>query len=774
MKRTIPILLPVLLYLLMLSQDGNAQGRIQFGKSYVNITKGTTGGTIEPGDILEIRATIAVGDFATPNPVITNLRFNDTIPTNTKYVFGSLKILTNEGLAWRNLTDSNDADQGRYYQTVGVPRLRINMGSSFNGGGAAIVQPGTAPPNDANPTGTSGGRIETDGRPSFYGGVCIMSASYRIKVDSPLTYGTVISMYGGAFRYDSVTARIAPLPAYNIALTQNLGLCANAIGANAIIDNGGTFGTGITQNRTTSAIVPGYIFANVTNGQPNDGSYAIVNNLSPTGITNVNSLIPDTNSVATKINRVFRLWDIMGDHTAAAVPANGNLPVAPGVNGGYFVAINASYANNNAIQQTVGGLCPNTYYEFSAWFKNICRYCACDSTGDAPYRQPSPTSLYVPNAAYNGPDSSGVNPNLTFTIDGTDYYTSGTMRYTGQWIKKGFVYLTGPLQTGFTLTIRNNAAGGGGNDWAIDDVTLATCTPNLDLRPSPNVRACYGNQIDMFAIVNSFFPNYVNFRWEKSTNGGSTWTNTASGTMTYTHIGANYTDTVTYPSFLADSAVHNNLFRLRLASTPGNLNSATCSFLATTLITVLVDNCQWVLKTDFQSLTGQVINNQSNLQWLIANEDAGITYEVESSNDGVRFDKIGTVTGTGSESYQYTDPRTMSGPRYYRIKATDGHGVKYSRQLLLSNRLLEFGIRQLVNPFTDHISFELTSPDNAPVTISIFDSYGRMVKQSRETVYMGTNTMQVQGMAKLPAGIYMLQVQKQDQKIISRILKTDR
>jgi hypothetical protein len=464
----------------------------------------------------------------------------------------------------------------------------------------------------------------------------------------------------------------------------------------------------------------------------------------------------------------------MGDHTAATIAPVGNPPVAPGTNGGYFVAINASYANNNAIQQTVGGLCPNTYYEFSAWFKNICRYCACDSTGDAPYTQPGGRGLFIKNTNFNGPDSSGVNPNLTFTIDGTDYYTTGTMRYNGLWVKKGFVYLTGPAQTGFTLTIRNNAAGGGGNDWAIDDVTLATCTPNLDLRPSPNVRACYGNQIDMFAIVNSFFPNYVNYRWERSTNGGSTWTNAAAGSMSYTHIGANYTDTVTYPSFLADSAVHNNLFRLRLASTPGNLNSASCSFLASTLITVMVNNCSEPLATDIQSLTGQVINNQSTLQWFVANEEAGTSYEVESSNDGTRFDRIGTVPGTGSVSYQFTDPRTMSGPRYYRIKATVGQGVKYSRILLLSNRLLEFGIRQLINPFTDHISFELTSPDNAPVTISIFDSYGRMVKQSRETVYMGTNTMQLSGMGKLPAGIYMLQVQKHDQKIISRILKTDR
>ena len=38
-----------------------AQLKIDYGKSYVNLTKGATGGTIEPGDILEVRATFVVG-----------------------------------------------------------------------------------------------------------------------------------------------------------------------------------------------------------------------------------------------------------------------------------------------------------------------------------------------------------------------------------------------------------------------------------------------------------------------------------------------------------------------------------------------------------------------------------------------------------------------------------------------------------------------------------------------------------------------------------------
>ena len=33
---------------------------VDYGKSYINLTKGSTGGTMEPGDILQIKATFVV------------------------------------------------------------------------------------------------------------------------------------------------------------------------------------------------------------------------------------------------------------------------------------------------------------------------------------------------------------------------------------------------------------------------------------------------------------------------------------------------------------------------------------------------------------------------------------------------------------------------------------------------------------------------------------------------------------------------------------------
>lgn len=748
MKIYLPVkfLLLIMCSFVLLSK-ADAQATVQTGKSYVNITKGLNGGTIEPGDTLEIRATIAVSGGQ-----ISLAHYVDSIPANTTYIPGSLKLLTNEGLVFKPYTDGA-GDDPAYYDPAGY--LRINMGSTYNNGGpvnlggnCSSTLPWSLP---------DGGVIQSNnGRPSFYGSTCIMSASYRIVVSTALSYGSVIDMYGGAFYFqNNGTNTVNPCNAYEIALKEDIGLCPNSIGANAIIENGGTFGSGNTQHRSTSAIVPGYNFVSLGSGSPNDGNYTIVNNLSPTGATNSGLPKPDG-------NRVFNVWDIIGDHTGAINPATGNDPVAPGDNGGYFVAINASYANNNAIQQTVGGLCPNTYYEFSAWFKNICAYCACDSTGQGAL-----------SGSFTGPDQSGVNPNLTFTVDGIDYYTTGSLKYSGQWVKKGFVYRTGPSQTSFTITIRNNAAGGGGNDWGIDDVTLATCTPNLTMNPSPSFDVCYGQSVDMSALVRCYFPNYIYWQWEKSNDNGASWGPTGiNGTGTPVLNGGEYEYVAGYPTFLADSNVNNAQYRLRIASIPASLTDVSCSYAATTTVHLTSASCN-ILASDIRSFTGKLFNELASLQWTVVNETPGTVYDIESSEDKVHFKKTGTLTSnaSGTVTYHFTDPVALTSNRYYRIRLTNGISYKYSKVIVVGKDIQEFTLQSVVNPFYDKISIELITPSNAPFTVSLLDAYGRIIRRATIAASKGLNTLSIPRLESLLPGAYVVQIRQGDRILTTKLIK---
>ncbi|WP_462221607.1 hypothetical protein, partial [Ferruginibacter sp.] len=407
---------------LIINQRLNAQ--VKTGKSYINVSKNLTGGTFEPGDTLEIRAAIAVDNFAALS--ITQVRYNDTINANFTYLPNTLKIITNEGLTFRAYTDIASDDAAMFNNVNRT--LRINLGRT-----AGIAT------NTGNAT-TGGGTIAYNDKPSFYGSVCIMVASYRVKINNTVAYNSLLTMPGGSFRYtQSATAVTAVFAPNNLMVFQNIGVCPNFVGGNALIENNGTFGTGTVRNRSASAIVPGYTFVNFSANQPNDGFYGICNNSSAAGAVNNAVPYPDN-------SRVFSVWDIIGDHTGAASPTLGNPATAVGANGGYMAVVNASYAISPAIQQTVNNLCPSTYYDFSAWFRNICSKCSCDSNGRGAL-----------NALFNGPYPPGVKPNLTFQLNGIDYYTTGDLPYNGLWTKKGFTYLTGASQTSFTLSIRNNS-----------------------------------------------------------------------------------------------------------------------------------------------------------------------------------------------------------------------------------------------------------------------------------------------------------------------------
>jgi hypothetical protein len=767
MKRFLPFNIGLLFLLLLLSVAQSYGQTFDYGKTYMNISKGVNGGTVETGDTLEIRTT-----FVVRSSYYDSCAYYDTIRAGTSYIPGTLKILTNEGKVYKALTDALLDDCGRI--TVVGPNTYILINMGYN----------TA---DAPATALKRGRIRNTHKPSFFGSTCIMIASFRVKVTAAL--GSTINTGGGAISYKAAGLPALTPPSIinfstnNVAVYTNYGTCPNSIGANSLgTEFNGTFGSGPTRNRGTSANVPpGYTYNVFTPNQPNDYFYGIANNTSTDGgYTTSNAWAkpdPDPDGAGPLVtHRVFQVWDIIGDHTGAASPALGNAAAdtVANKNAGYMLVINSSYKTDSAFKHTVTGLCPNTYYELSFWVRNICSKCGCDSNGKGASNSAGPP-FYIPTAPS---DSSGVYPNMTFGIDGLDYYSTGNILYSGNWVKKGFTYLTGPAQTSLTMSIRNNAPGGGGNDWALDDISVATCTPNLNMLPSPTANVCIGNQVDIWCKVRCYFPNYIYWTWEKSVDNGVTWTNTGvNGTGSPVLVGGNWEYTANYPSFLADSSSHRNQYRIRIASTPGNLSDPNCSFLATTTIVVWVNNCSVVLPTIFKNFNGANQNGFAKLQWDVENEQTGITYEIERSDDIASFSKVGTVIGSagsgGSATYSFNDPSPLKGQTYYRIKMTDGTAAKYSKIILLSNGELEFAIRSLINPFGSTLSFDMIAPQTANARVSLIDNYGRVVYQSNYVVNEGLNQMRISNLGRLAKGAYLLRIYVADKLFTRNIIKSN-
>ncbi|CAN5900189.1 hypothetical protein BH11BAC4_BH11BAC4_07440 [soil metagenome] len=738
-----------ILFLCFIDEAAYSQTRVDVGKSFANISKLTTGGTFNPGDTIEVRVTIAVKTVATYTAV-DSVQVFDNIPANTTYLTGSLRVATNQGLTYKGpFTEALDGDQGS--NIAGA--ITINLGNKANG--------------------TRGGRIRSDtSKPSFFNSHCIMMACYRVRINVSANFGDTI-FFGGSIKYKMITPANGwfniLFPTYKMLLFQNTGFCSNGTSVSAASDSAGTFASGIVQNRPAAlAFATTYVKQNISTGQPNDYNYAIVNNSSADGWTNPASTMPE----APALHRVFGYWDIGGDHTGASNPSLGNPPKAPGTRAGYFVLINASYNTDIAYQETLSNLCPNTYYEFSAWFRNVCPRCSCDSVGRG-----SGSAGFIP---FPGNDSSGVRPNLTFEIDGLSYYTSGDIKYdrVAPWKQYGFTFLTKPTQTTANFVIRNNSPGGGGNDWAIDDIKIAHCGPSLTMNYNPIVLGCSLNPfvVNLSDTIRYVYNNsYIYFKWQKSNVGGTIWTDMTgpgtSGIGSTTLVNGMYQYVTNLPPFLAYPADSGTYYRVIVATTVSNLANS-CAFNDGSSTMIKVINCGLVLNSNFTRFNGLLNNKTAYLSWSASAERGLQNYEIEKSEDGIIFTGIGTVTARNMEDahYNFTDPDMLTMNTYYRLKMINNEGLfKYSTSILLSPAL-RFEIKALKNPFKNNITADIIVPEDGILYIKIFNDKGQLIKTMQQHARKGMNRIGTDNIQQA-AGIYFLSVSYKNETIKTKMIK---
>ncbi|HEV8270371.1 MAG TPA: T9SS type A sorting domain-containing protein [Chitinophagaceae bacterium] len=742
---------------------------VDYGKSYINVSKNSGGGTINPGDTLEIRATLVIRSGS-----LDSLAFLDTLHLGggVRLVPGSIALRTNEGKVYKSFTDAVSDDEGYYYTSGTDTVIRINFGATAST--------------------TKRGLLSSTSKPSVFGSTMIIMATYRVVVYAG--YNSTLSLGGGKITAKNVSTGILSdlsFSARSAAVYSSPGLCPNSVSASNAIggDFNGTFGTGTAQNRGASANVTGYTYSTFQTSNPQDYYYGIANNTSTGGssFSTVTTWAKPDNSSPT--HRVFNLWDITGDHTGATNTTKGNRPCDPNqpisaTNPcGYMLIVNSAYKTDTAFQYTISNLCPNTYYEISSWIKNICYKCGCDSNGVA-----STGSGYIPSAPN---DSSGVQPNITFDIDGVDYYTTGNIQYGGLapstqtgsdsnnvWVKRGFTYKTGSGQSSLTLTIRNNAPGGGGNDWALDDIALKTCSPDVTVTPGPNPFVCDSNTVDMGATIASYFNTYTYYTWEYSIDNGATWLSTgkSGGPVSPTYSGGVWSYSVAYPTFIAYA---DSLYRVMVASTPTNLLNSSCRFSGGATIALDVDPCDFLLDVSILSFKGRNENNKGVLYWTTSKEEEPVKYEIQKSKRGSSFVTIGEITGYKDPSaetnhYTFVDPELLDNTlSWYRIKEikTQTTKSKYSKVVQLIGDKAGLQIESLVNPFNSNVKFDLISGDDGLVQVEILDQYQHKLKGESYNLVKGRNSINIDNTDKLPAGFYILRVTSNNNVINRKIIK---
>lgn len=163
------------------------------------------------------------------------------------------------------------------------------------------------------------------------------------------------------------------------------------------------------------------------------------------------------------------------------------------------------------------------------------------------------------------------------------------------------------------------------------------------------------------------------------------------------------------------------------------------------------------------------------LDWATESEQGNAGFEIEKSEDGTTFERIGFVDGAGNsigkKVYQFTDNDALHSA-YYRLKQINTNDeFSYSQTRFVAGADL---VKLVVypNPTPDRITLSFGSklPTKLPVLTEIVNLHGKLMLKTRGNITQVQNTLNSQ-MSRLPKGTYLLRVFVGGKYYLTKVVK---
>ncbi len=169
--------------------------------------------------------------------------------------------------------------------------------------------------------------------------------------------------------------------------------------------------------------------------------------------------------------------------------------------------------------------------------------------------------------------------------------------------------------------------------------------------------------------------------------------------------------------------------------------------------TVWTNICSVVLPVELSKFDGVKKDNKVFLNWTTQTESNNKLFEVERSEDGIDFAKIGEVKGKGDSrtaiDYDFTDPHPKKGINYYRLKQINYDGSSKHSSIFY----LDFEKEQsnfYPNPVSDLLTIDTKNKDQK---VSIKNLFGEEIFRQNSIPEDGKINLE-----SFPDGAYILSI----------------
>ena len=321
---------------------------------------------------------------------------------------------------------------------------------------------------------------------------------------------------------------------------------------------------------------------------------------------------------------------------------------------GLMLVVNAAWQPGQFYKRHITGLCYGAQFEFKSYYANILKSSSCGGSGlpiniryevwdKDPGDNEANSSVIVGGSSSNGAEL------LALTNTG-NVAASSTLT----WNKTSLIFKVPQNQDEVYIILRNNAAGGCGNDLAIDDISFTSYLPFTIGYNAITTNYCSTGKIRLQGtLLSGTIPNdipYI-FQWQIADKGNNNWTNIGNTISSFSNA---YID-------LNVSSLGNKIFRIVPAASIQNLNNSSCY-----VSSASYDGSSIVIPTGSITATSDVCgntNHDSRNASFTVNYQGNIypwTYYYTINGGTLQSQTVNSPNNTNSKTIQITDNTTVT------------------------------------------------------------------------------------------------------------------
>ena len=185
--------------------------------------------------------------------------------------------------------------------------------------------------------------------------------------------------------------------------------------------------------------------------------------------------------------------------------------------------------------------------------------------------------------------------------------------------------------------------------------------------------------------------------------------------------------------------------------------------------------CNVVLPVELLYFHANYTSNGNVLtEWKTATELNNHYFLVQRSSDGIHFETIGRVEGSGTSNqlltYSFVDTNPLEGRSYYRLTQVDFDGKSGTSKI---ETVLKSAFNNLnVSPNPSNGNYLLTGNFASSLTLelSIVDALGKEILKSKELISEGLFEKQID-ISRYADGVYLLVVKTQTESTVIKLIK---